>query len=271
MAHKRQRKARFTLGSIMAWALVFLGTFLPMEEIAAGPTEVDLELVLAVDVSGSMSKAELLIQRQGYIAALRSDEVGASIAFRGGVALAYMEWAGPDQQRIVVPWTVVSDTANAEQFAEMLAAAPLQAGFGSAPWETGTSISRALLFAADMFSRGGASHTIDISGNGPNNSGDPLAPVREFVVARGIAINGLPIMGPDLPASAFPLTVYYEDCVIGGPGALAVTVDHPARLASAVRRKLLLEIAAMPPQFTLVGFEPASEPRIDCALSETGH
>ena len=265
MARKHQRKARFTRGSIIPWALVFFGTCLPMEEIAAGPTAVDLELVLAVDTSGSMSKAELLIQRQGYIAALRHADVAAAIATRGAVAVAYVEWAGPDDQRIVVPWTVVSDAIDAARFADRIASAPLNPGFSSPPWRGGTSISRALLFAAGLFSFDGSNRTIDISGNGPNNSGGYLAPVRERVIARGITINGLPIARPGARISGYPIALYYEDCVIGGPGAFAITVDDPARLAAAVRRKLLLEIAVIPQRVIPASFVPAPGPRIDCA------
>lgn len=230
---------------------------------------VDLELILAVDVSGSMSRADLLIQRHGYIAALRSAEVGAAIAFRGGIALAYLEWAGPKEQRIVVPWTVIVDVADAEKFVEMLAAAPIEPGFGSPPQGTGTSISRALLFAAEMFSSSFASNTIDISGNGPNNIGGLLAPVRERLVASGITINGLPIVKPRAPAFEFPLAAYYEDCVIGGPGAFAVSVDDPSEMAAAVRRKLVLEIALVPQLLVPVSMTTPPPPRVDCAHAGT--
>ena len=230
---------------------------------------VDLELVLAVDTSGSMSKAELLIQRRGYIAALRHADVAVAIAMRGAVAVAYLEWAGPDDQRIVVPWTVLSDATDAAGLADKIDAAPLSPGFNSPPWKSGTSIGSALSFAADMFSSGGASHTIDISGNGPNNAGDALAPVREDVVARGITINGLPIARLGDIGSGYPLAVYYEDCVIGGPGAFAIAVDNQAAFEMAVRRKLVQEIAGIPQRLASVALRPAPAPRIDCARAGT--
>lgn len=263
MPRNNRTCSRLARAGILRAALVLACSCLPIE-VDAGQTAVDLELVLAVDASGSMSKAELLIQRQGYIAALRHADVAAAIAMRGGVAVAYLEWAGPDDQRIVVPWTVLSNATDAGRFADGIASAPLSPGFNSPPWRGGTSISRALLFAAGMFSSNGASRIIDISGNGPNNSGGLLAPIRERVIARGITINGLPIARPGDGRSGFPLAVYYEDCVIGGAGAFAITVDHPARLASTVRRKLLMEIAAIPQGLTLASFVLASEPRIDC-------
>jgi hypothetical protein len=200
---------------------------------------------------------------------LRSADIAAAIAVRGSVALAYVEWAGPDEQRIVVPWTILTDAADADRFADMLVASPLDPGFNSPPWESGTSIARALMFAAAMFSEGtSASRTIDISGNGPNNSGGLLAIARERVIADSITINGLPIVKPGV-RSDFPLGVYYEDCVIGGPGAFAVIVDDPSLFEITIRRKLVLEIASAPQSFIPVAFLSAAAPRIDCALAIT--
>lgn len=263
MSWKRGFCLRPTKVPILRCALLVVFTWAPLR-VDASSTTVDLELVLAVDVSGSMSQAELLIQRHGYVAALRHADVAAAIAIRGAVAVAYLEWAGPDDQRIVVPWTVLFNATDARHFADRIASAPLNPGFNSSPWTTGTSISQALSFAADMFLSDRASRTIDVSGNGPNNSGRPLPPIRERVIARGITINGLPIAKPGNGGAGLPLTEYYEDCVIGGPGAFAIAVDHPARFASTVRRKLVLEISAMPAQLTFVGFEPPPDPRIDC-------
>ena len=229
---------------------------------------VDLELVLAVDVSGSMSVAELLVQRQGYVAALRHPDVAAALAIRGGVALAYVEWAGSNDQRVVVPWTVVADGAAAARFAGRLAAASLRPGFNSPAWMTGTSISHALLFAAGMFNNSLSSRVIDISGNGPNNTGGSLALVRDWVVAQGITVNGLSMAehGGD-----FPIADYYENCVIGGQGAFALSVDEPEAFASTLRRKMVLEIATSLPWFTLAGWETPLAPPIDCASSEAAH
>ena len=263
MPRKDETLAWFSKIPIILWALVLVGTSLPLK-VDAGPG-VDLELVLAVDTSGSMSQTELLVQRRGYIAALRSPDIAVAITSRGGVALAYVEWAGPDEQRIVVPWTVVSDASGAERFAEMLANSPLDPGFNSPPWETGTSVSRALMFAADMFSTGaGASRTIDISGDGPSNSGGPLNTARERIIAAGITINGLPIVNAGV-RSDFPLAAYYEDCIIGGPGAFTIAVSDPSLFESAIRRKLALEIAAVPQAVIPVAFASATAPRVDCA------
>ena len=248
--------------TIAAWALSFACSFIPLPaeaEVIAG-----LELVLAVDVSGSMSKAELLVQRQGYISALRSPDIANAINRNGAVALAYIEWGGPREQRIIVPWMLLSDDTDAARFAEKLAEAPLDPGFRSAPWETGTSISAALRFASSMFSGDGfARQTIDISGDGPNNSGGPLATAREYVLARGITINGLPMVNPAARFN-FLLDVYYEDCVIGGLGAFSIEVDDPSLFERSIRRKLVLEIAGREAPILAAAFGQTGAPRTDC-------
>ena len=262
MSYEYRVHSQIVKAPVLLWALLLPWTCLPTSMRAEART-VDLELVLAVDVSGSMSRTELLLQRHGYIAALRSEDIPSALAIRGAVALAYMEWAGANEQRIVVPWTMVSSAADADRFADGLAASPLYPSFKSPPWGSGTSLSRALTFAAALFSAGTeANRTIDISGNGPNDSGGSLALARERLISKGITINGLPIVrpgrGPD-----FPLSVYYEDCVIGGPGAFAITVDDPSLFAHTIRRKLVLEIASagliIPATFVSAG-----PPRVDC-------
>jgi hypothetical protein len=236
---------------------------------AAAQVDVDLELVLAVDISRSMDFDEQQFQRQGYVKALQHPEVINAIASGalGRIAITYVEWAGPFHQETVVPWAIVTSLADAEAFAAKIAAAPLQR-------ETGTSISGGLLFAAERFAESGARgmrRTIDVSGDGPNNMGLPVAPMRDRLVEEGITINGLPIM---LKTSVFVspfsipnLDIYYEDCVIGGPGAFVITVDDMSRFELAVRRKLVLEIAGLPARVI-----PAAvfqgPPRVDCMIGE---
>ena len=168
--------------------------------MAADATEneaaVELELILAVDTSGSMGGADLLVQRQGYVAALRDPQIIAAIASRGAVAVAYLEWAGAEEQRIIVPWTILSGGPEAHRFADRLAATPLDPGFRSGPRNHGTSISKALLFASEMFTTGRAQKIIDISGDGPNNAGPGIAPIRDQLIARDVTINGHPIALP---------------------------------------------------------------------------
>jgi hypothetical protein len=188
----------------------------------------------------------------------------------GRIAVTYVEWAGPQSQEVVIPWRAVDGQASAEGFAAALTAAPTSHVHG-------TSISAALAFASTLFDGngfGGARRAIDISGDGPNNMGPPVTPVRDAVVARGVTINGLPLtLRAGSPWGA-PLDLYYEDCVIGGPGAFFLAVQAPEQLAEAIRRKLVLEIAGRAPSLApaqLARLLPADErdsPRIDCLIGE---
>jgi len=222
----------------------------------AQPDSVDLELVLAVDVSRSMDFEEQELQRDGYAAAFRHPEVLAAIASgpHGRIAVTYVEWAGPGIQSVVVPWTIVAGTEDALVFADKISEAKILR-------ERGTSISGGLEFASALFAGSGVRglrRTIDVSGDGPNNMGLPVALVRDEVVAAGITFGAFGIDNLD---------IYYEDCVIGGPGAFIVTVDDMSQFPAAIRRKLVLEIADVrsPPQLIPVA---ATAPRIDCLIGE---
>lgn len=159
---------------------------------AADLIEVDLQLVLAADASGSMSRDEMRLQREGHIEALRDPDVINAIASGpiGRIAVTYVEWAGPRTQSVVVPWTVLTGRASVMAFTETLAAAPSR-NSGS-----GTAVSSGLLFAAAQFDANGFRsyrRTIDISGDGVSDQGPPVAEAREAVIARRIVINGLSI------------------------------------------------------------------------------
>ncbi len=265
MSSRRETRVALLMRLVFA-AFTLVAADLPQSS-HAGPAHVDLELVLAVDASDSMSRAEMRVQREGYVAALRSADVAAAIMSRGGVALAYMEWAGPQSQSIVVPLTILSSAEDAARFADALADAPLSPGFTAPPWATGTSISQALLFAAGMFSAsGGAAQVIDISDNGANNSGDMISTARDRVVGKGVTINGLPVI-TRRGRSRAPLALYYEDCVIGGPGAFAMTVDDPSLFEVAIRRKLVLEIAGPPVRLMHAEYRSAARAAVDCTGS----
>ncbi|MPY71812.1 MAG: DUF1194 domain-containing protein [Alphaproteobacteria bacterium] len=215
---------------------------------AAPARAVDLELVLAVDVSGSIDEGEAALQRQGYVDAFRHPDVIAAI--RSGmlrrIAVAYFEWAGEGWQTPVLDWTVIETDADARAFADRLADAPV----GTGPW---TSISSAIDFAVPMFDANGVEGTrrvIDVSGDGTNNTGRPVPAARDEAVARGIVINGLPIMNDRLNVSRPPmpnLDLYFRNCVIGGPGAFVVTAADFRAFGEAIRRKLVLEIAGIVP------------------------
>lgn len=241
--------------------------------MACGPassqeTDVDLELVLAVDVSRSMDPTEQELQKDGYVAALQHPEVLAAIraGLLGRIAVTYVEWAGPGAQTVVAPWTVIDGAASAAAFTARISAAQVSN-------MRATSISGAIAYSASLLDNSpfrGSRQVIDVSGDGPNNSGFPVLQARDEVVARGITINGLPIM---IHADYFggysirELDIYYEDCVIGGPGAFLVTVESIDRIAEAIRRKLVLEIAGRPAAIVPVQFGNR-EPRIDCLIGE---
>lgn len=241
--------------------------------MAAGPAvsadqepPVDLALVLAVDVSSSMNEREQRAQREGYVAAFRSREVLAAIGSgaRGRIAVAYVEWAGSRYQAVRVPWTIVAGAADATAFADQLAAGPFVI-------ERATSISSGLAFAAAvLFVAPTADRAvIDISGDGPNNAGAEVPPLRDALVSQGIVINGLAI---DLPRSgdaddvfgAGFVRAYYEDCVVGGAGAFVIDVDHVAAFERAILEKLVLEIAGLPPKLLPAGHHSGG-PSVDCA------
>ncbi len=240
---------------------------------AAGETDVDLELVLAVDVSRSMDSGEQALQKDGYVAALQHPEVLAAIreGFLGRIAVAYAEWAGPSSHRVIASWATIDGPESARAFADTIASAPLS-------YLHGTSISGALLFSSGLFEGNGYRSTrqvIDVSGDGPNNMGFPVLQARESVLDRGITINGLPIMiHADLMSgySIPDIDIYYEDCVIGGPGAFLVTVESIDRIAEAIRRKLVLEIADVEPNTGQQKIVPAAfgerARRIDCLIGE---
>lgn len=222
---------------------------------ATAKTPVDLELVLAVDVSGSIDEEEARLQRDGYVAAIADPKVVAAITggMLGRIAVTYFEWAGEGWQSPVLDWRVIRDQASASAFAAELAKVQINAG----PW---TSISSAIDFAVPRFAENdydGTRRVIDISGDGANNSGR-LAPVaRDDAVRRGVIINGLPIVNDRMNISRRPipnLDLYYRNCVIGGPGAFIVVAHDFRDFARAIRRKLILEIAgvAVPPRPKLI-------------------
>jgi hypothetical protein len=232
---------QLTCGSALAIGLI--GT--PALEPRAEDLAVDLELVLAVDVSGSVDPFEARLQREGYVAALRQPQVIEAVkgGMLGRLALTYVEWAGDGFQRTVLDWTLVEDAESALAFADALAEAPL----ASAQW---TSLSAMIDYARPRFEGNGFKgmrRVIDISGDGYNNHGRPVETARDQAVAAGITINGLPIVNErQNPWGSLPpkdLDRYFADRVIGGPGAFIVVAKDYTAFASAILSKLLLEIA----------------------------
>jgi hypothetical protein len=229
--------------------------------------DVDVELIIAVDVSYSMDPDEQALQREGYITGLNSPEFLNALRLgpHGKIAVTYFEWAGANDQRVVVPWRLVDGPATAKAFTNEIAAAPYRRAYR-------TSISGALHFALPLFEDSGhrgLRRVIDVSGDGVNNQGDPVVIVRDTVLERGITINGLPILlkRPSIATMDIEnLDVYYEDCVIGGPGAFVIPIRERDQFREATRTKLVQEIAGRRSAPRLI--PAAGKPRISCTIGE---
>ena len=210
--------------------------------------EVDVELVLAVDISQSMDTEEQEIQRAGYVAALTSREFldAVNVGPIGRIAVAYMEWGGVDEHFMVADWTMIDDAASASHFASQILNAPVRQ-------VQRTSIASALEKSVQLLQENdwqGLRQVIDISGDGPNNQGGSVTEMRDRMVAQGVTINGLPLMmksNKNTWQAMLHLDHYYEDCVIGGPGSFAIPVRSKAGFADAIRMKLVMEIAGKVP------------------------
>lgn len=237
---------------------------LPLKEAAAGGEKVDLELVIATDVSYSVDGNEAKMQRQGVAEAFLSQEVVRAIEAGdlGKIAVAYLDFSERGSTRVLVPWRIVHDKESAEDFANALLKIPRTRGVN-------TSISEGIELATSLIKESGyeaTQKTIDVSGDGPNNEGHLVTVAREAALALGITINGLPIV---TEASKFDvyylpdLDLYYRGCVIGGPKAFIQVAHGFEDFARAMRRKLVLEIsdAARPKQNPLLVKTAATEER----------
>jgi len=228
---------------------------------AQGEVVVDVELVLAVDVSLSMSQEELEIQRHGYAAAL------ADKAVHQKIAVTYLEWAGNVRHRQVIPWRLIASPEDAMRVSEELAQTRPQGA-------RRTSISGAMIEAASLFEGNGfrgLKRVIDISGDGPNNQGAPVVEARDETVGQGITINGLPLMTNSGLFTGFnieDLDAYYANCVIGGPAAFSIPVTEWTQFPEAVRRKLVLELAARQPEEKPRLIRIADGEPYDCMVGE---
>ena len=230
--------------------------------------DVDLELILAVDVSYSMDPDEQALQREGYILGLTSPEFLSALkqGAHGRIAITYFEWAGIADQKVVVPWRIIDGEVTAKTFTDEMAAAPYRRAYR-------TSISGALLYASPLFDANpfhGLRRTVDVSGDGVNNQGPPVTTIRDELLAKTVTINGLPIMLKRPMAASMDienLDVYYEDCVIGGPGAFVVPIKEREHFKDATRTKLVLEVAGRTPPARVVPVT-SEGPRISCMIGE---
>ena len=219
---------------------------------AAGPPapqQVDVALVIVTDVSYSVDDNEARFQREGAIAAFRNPEVVRAIqaGSLGRIAVTYLDFSSYNATKILAPWTVIHDKASADAFADVLASKARTLGVQ-------TSISSGLELAEHLLDTSGltaSKRVIDVSGDGPNNDGHLVEPVRNEIVAKGIVINGLPIVTPEDKFDTYylaDLDKYYAGCVIGGPGAFIQVAHGFEDVARALRRKLILEISDASPK-----------------------
>jgi hypothetical protein len=238
------------------------------QQVADKEAVVDVELILAVDVSYSMDMDELAIQREGYAQAIVSKEFLQALKTgpTGKIAVTYFEWAATNDQKIIIPWRVIDGPETADAVADEIMKTPIRRA-------SRTSISGAIYFAMPLFDANpyrGLRRVIDISGDGANNNGSPVTIARDTALARGITINGLPIMVKEPSYSTMDidnLDFYYEDCVIGGPGSFVVSIKDRDKFREAIRSKLILEVAGRMPERRIV---PAAdkEPRVSCLIGE---
>lgn len=242
----------------------------PTPQLAQGrpdPT-VDVELVLAVDVSYSMDMEELAIQREGYAQAIVSKEFLQALKSgpNGKIAVTYFEWAASSDQKLIIPWRLIDGPETADAVAAEIMKTPIRRA-------SRTSISGAINYAMPLFvdnAYHGLRRVIDISGDGPNNNGAPVTIARDAAVEKGIVINGLPIMVKEPSFSTMDidnLDLYYEDCVVGGPGSFVVTIKDRDKFKEAIRTKLVLEVAGRTPERRVVPVADR-EPRVSCMIGE---
>ncbi len=214
---------------------------------AAAQEEVDLELVLLADASGSIDDTEIVLQRQGYATAMADPQVLWAIengGATGRIAVTYVEWASANIQDVVVDWMVIEDALTAAEFGRKLKDAPRRT-FGT------NAIGSALLRGLDLIETNdfeGYRKVIDLSADSAwNPQGPPISAARELVVAAGVTINGLAVLCRDAACSGRPrggdLEAEFERQMIGGFGAFVVTAEDGPSFMMAVRRKLILEIA----------------------------
>jgi len=234
------------------FALLFVSGSGWCSSSALAQQQVDLLLVLAADVSRSVDDHEFELQREGYAAAIVNPRVLKAIQSageHGRIAVCFFEWSGPVSQNVLVDWTMIANGDDAREFAHRLRQAPRA-------FRDSTSISGAIDFAMSLFPLSAFKserRVIDISGDGTNTNGRSVLAAREEALAAGVTINGLVILSPE-PLPSFPyhthppggLASYYEQNVIGGPGAFVLTADGFETFGQSLISKLIKEVAGAP-------------------------
>lgn len=232
---------------------------------------VDVELVIAVDISYSMEPEDLAAQREGFAKAIVSQEFLQALRTgpMGKIALTYFEWSSTNDQKIVVPWRQIDGAEAAEAVATEIMKVPIRRG-------SRTSISSAIKFAMPLFEQNpyrGSRRIIDFSGDGPNTTGDPVATVRDTALQQGIVIASLPVMADTTSADPKDfqhiehIDWYYEDCVISGPGSFVMPITDRKNFETAIRTTLALEVAGRTPKGSTAP-SVDKEPRVSCMIGE---
>ena len=235
-----------TLSTMKPLAIFITALLLGTPVWATDGIKVDVELVLAADVSTSVGPGERDVQRLGYVDAFRDPAVIAAMTAgrRQRVAVTYVEWADAAFQRVVVPWMLIDGPESAGQFADILESAGIER-------RGATSISAALIFSAAQFEANGFHGErllIDISGDGANNDGEPVHITRSDVAAQAITINAIPLFSADSDMTPDQLTAYFQDCVRGGFGSFTYPATTLEDFGPSLRRKMIAEISGTPPE-----------------------
>ena len=235
------RRIRTLLALILAAAASFPAA-------ASAADKVDLLLVLAADVSRSIDNEKFQLQREGYAAAISDQRVLDAIRSgrSGRIGVTFVEWSGVGSQRVLIDWTAIGDAEAAKGFGDRLLEAPRS-------FADRTSISGAIAFAMDQFARSpyaATRRTIDISGDGTNNSGADVMAARDTALAQGVTINGLVILSdtplpwnPDHTNPPGGLDNYYRGHVVGGPGAFVLVAENFNSFGEAIIKKMIAEVA----------------------------
>jgi hypothetical protein len=230
--------------------LLALLVLLGLGPAARAAEQVDLLLVFAADVSRSIDQAKFQLQREGYAAALADKRVIEAITAgrTKRIAVAFVEWSGATSQKLLIDWTVVDGADAARKVGDQLVELPRS-------FAERTSISAGIDFAMTVLANApyqAPRRTIDVSGDGTNNSGRDVTLARDEAVAQGVTVNGLVILS-DRPMAWNPehtnppggLADYYRKNVVGGPGAFVVIAEDFNSFGQAIVKKLIAEIAVL--------------------------
>ncbi|HXJ01189.1 MAG TPA: DUF1194 domain-containing protein [Micropepsaceae bacterium] len=266
------RFSRRTLRSVLASASVLALFALSSSAPSAAPatTQVDLKLVLATDVSGSINDEEAELQRLGTAEAFMDPEVIKSIqnGALGRIAVAMLDFSSPEYDKVIIDWHIIKDKASANAFAELVRGSPRSPG-------RRTSVSSALELGSTLIESSAADivatrRVIDVSGDGPNNDGNPMREVHDRVIGQGIIVNGLPVMDDNANGYYPGLDKYYAACVAGGRGSFVVVVHSFKDFGAAMRHKLILEVSGIDPATKFAKTVPPKNPLLTKVAASDG-